>query len=106
MMGRPELGTKCTCTGCQERFYDLNRAPATCPKCGAKQPPARPYAARRPSGGGFGSRLQPRHAPAPVIVDDDDEPGDTLDVEAEVDEADDDDEDDIDVDVNFDKPAV
>ena len=35
-MGRPELGTKCVCAGCNERFYDLRRVPPTCPKCGAE----------------------------------------------------------------------
>jgi uncharacterized protein (TIGR02300 family) len=35
VMSRPELGAKCTCTKCQERFYDLNKVHATCPKCGA-----------------------------------------------------------------------
>ncbi len=28
------LGLKRTCTGCQTRFYDLNRSPAPCPTCG------------------------------------------------------------------------
>lgn len=36
-MGNPELGTKCTCDVCNERFYDLNRPLATCPKCGARR---------------------------------------------------------------------
>ncbi|HEX5325082.1 MAG TPA: TIGR02300 family protein [Acetobacteraceae bacterium] len=45
-MGRPELGTKCTCDGCHERFYDLNRSPAICPKCGARHEPASPRGAR------------------------------------------------------------
>jgi uncharacterized protein (TIGR02300 family) len=47
-MGRPELGRKCTCAGCHERFYDLNRSPAICPKCGTQQPPARPRALALP----------------------------------------------------------
>ncbi len=47
-MGRPELGTKCTCAGCHERFYDLNRSPAICPKCGTQQPPAKPRALALP----------------------------------------------------------
>ena len=38
-VGRPELGTKCACASCSERFYDLNRSPAVCPKCGTAQPP-------------------------------------------------------------------
>lgn len=34
-MAKPELGTKRLCAHCGARFYDLNHAPATCPKCGA-----------------------------------------------------------------------
>jgi uncharacterized protein (TIGR02300 family) len=33
-VAKPELGTKRLCAHCGARFYDLNRAPATCPKCG------------------------------------------------------------------------
>lgn len=33
-MAKPELGTKRLCAHCGARFYDLNHAPATCPKCG------------------------------------------------------------------------
>lgn len=33
-VARPELGTKHTCTSCGTRFYDLNRSPFVCPKCG------------------------------------------------------------------------
>lgn len=47
-MGRLELGTKYTCDVCAERFYDLNRSPAICPKCGARQRLDGPRA-RRPS---------------------------------------------------------
>jgi uncharacterized protein (TIGR02300 family) len=32
-----EWGTKHTCDKCAARFYDLNRAPVVCPKCGAHQ---------------------------------------------------------------------
>lgn len=45
---KPELGTKHLCASCGTKFYDLNRAPATCPKCGtvasiaAKGPASRP----------------------------------------------------------------
>ncbi len=68
-MGRPELGTKCTCTGCSERFYDLNRAPAICPKCGAQQTPQK---ARMPwpSRGAAGPR-RPYRPPEAVIADED-----------------------------------
>ena len=36
-MARPELGKKYTCTGCGAKFYDLNKSPAICPKCGEEQ---------------------------------------------------------------------
>jgi uncharacterized protein (TIGR02300 family) len=31
---KPELGTKRLCASCSARFYDLNKTPITCPKCG------------------------------------------------------------------------
>ena len=33
-MAKSELGTKRLCAHCGARFYDLNHAPITCPKCG------------------------------------------------------------------------
>ena len=75
-MGRPELGTKRTCVGCNERFYDLNRSPATCPKCGAEQPQEKPRIPRPPRGT-FGNRFQTRQPVAPAAADDDVEPADT-----------------------------
>lgn len=33
-MANPELGTKQICPNCQAKFYDLNKRPAHCPKCG------------------------------------------------------------------------
>ena len=33
-MAKPELGTKRLCMSCGAKFYDLNRDPATCPRCG------------------------------------------------------------------------
>ena len=30
----PKLGTKRVCEACGAKFYDLNKSPATCPKCG------------------------------------------------------------------------
>jgi uncharacterized protein (TIGR02300 family) len=32
-LNKPELGVKRDCPNCGARFYDLNRAPARCPKC-------------------------------------------------------------------------
>ena len=33
-MAKPELGFKRQCMNCGAKFYDLNRDPAVCPKCG------------------------------------------------------------------------
>ncbi|MBO0734643.1 MAG: TIGR02300 family protein [Methylocapsa sp.] len=33
-MARPELGSKHLCENCGARFFDLNRSPIACPKCG------------------------------------------------------------------------
>jgi len=33
-VAKPELGTKRLCSGCGAKFYDLNKDPITCPKCG------------------------------------------------------------------------
>lgn len=35
-MVKPEWGLKRTCTSCSARFYDLNKTPIICPKCGAE----------------------------------------------------------------------
>lgn len=35
-MSKPEWGIKRTCTTCAARFYDLNKDPIVCPKCGAE----------------------------------------------------------------------
>lgn len=34
-MVKPEWGTKRTCLSCSAIFYDLNKTPPVCPKCGA-----------------------------------------------------------------------
>lgn len=34
-MVKLEWGVKRTCQNCGSRFYDLQRSPATCPKCGS-----------------------------------------------------------------------
>lgn len=33
-MAKPELGAKHQCQACGARFFDLNRSPIVCPKCG------------------------------------------------------------------------
>ncbi|HYZ35074.1 MAG TPA: TIGR02300 family protein [Crenalkalicoccus sp.] len=49
-MAKPELGLKRVCVACGTKFYDLNRSPAICPKCGTEQPADQPRL-RRPGGG-------------------------------------------------------
>ncbi|MFZ9500208.1 MAG: TIGR02300 family protein [Beijerinckiaceae bacterium] len=34
-MAKPELGSKRQCQSCSTKFFDLNRTPIVCPKCGA-----------------------------------------------------------------------
>jgi uncharacterized protein (TIGR02300 family) len=34
-VAKPELGTKRLCASCSAKFYDLNKDPIHCPKCGA-----------------------------------------------------------------------
>ena len=49
-MAKAELGMKLTCDSCGARFYDLNKTPGICPKCGTAN--ARPVifkASRRPA---------------------------------------------------------
>ena len=64
-MANPELGTKRLCASCGAKFYDLNKVPIHCPKCGvvyevvvATRPvrAAGPVTARQPV---------PKKAPAP-----------------------------------------
>ncbi len=99
MMGRPELGGNLTCAGCHECFYDLNRSPAICPKCGAQQLPARTHKLSPPLSA-HGTRLQPRQPPAIAIVDEEVEQVGTADMEAkdDVPGADDESGDDIEID--------
>jgi uncharacterized protein (TIGR02300 family) len=33
-LAKPELGSKRQCMNCGAKFYDLNKDPAVCPKCG------------------------------------------------------------------------
>ncbi len=46
-MANPDLGTKQVCPHCQAKFYDLNRRPATCPKCGTEFDPEEAVRSRR-----------------------------------------------------------
>ncbi|MBI1683357.1 TIGR02300 family protein [Caulobacter hibisci] len=46
-MANPDLGAKQICPSCQSKFYDLNRRPAVCPKCGEQFDPEEALKSRR-----------------------------------------------------------
>jgi uncharacterized protein (TIGR02300 family) len=45
-VAKPELGNKHHCPQCGTKFFDLNRSPVICPKCGAVQQVASSRAVR------------------------------------------------------------
>jgi uncharacterized protein (TIGR02300 family) len=85
-MAAKDLGTKHTCFKCSTKFYDLRKAPAICPKCGADQKDSPALKAPTPSE----KRSRAARPPPPPVVPEVD------DAEAEV--ASDDDEEDEDAD--------
>jgi len=44
---KPEWGSKRTCLNCGTRFYDMQRTPIVCPKCGSENVPDAEPKARR-----------------------------------------------------------
>ncbi len=46
-MIKPAWGTKRTCLSCDAKFYDLQRSPISCPKCGAVFDPEASLKTRR-----------------------------------------------------------
>ena len=45
-MAKPDLGNKHTCQNCGTKFFDLNKTPVVCPKCGTVQQATTRTAAR------------------------------------------------------------
>lgn len=75
-MAKVDLGMKLTCESCGARFYDLNKQPGICPKCGTAN--ARPVifkASRRPSAEDRekAANLAAHKAPSKAPASDDDE---------------------------------
>lgn len=81
-MAQPELGSKRVCVSCGARFYDLNKEPAVCPKCGTEQPFEVPRLKRA------SDSLPPSPVKSPAASD-------TADDDIDLDAADDDDADDV-----------
>ena len=80
-MAKPELGTKRVCVSCSTTFYDLQKVPAVCPKCGTEQPAEVPRP-RRAAGNVLDDKRPKK--PAPGLDDTD------VEVEAAEDEAEED----------------
>lgn len=83
-MAKAELGMKLTCESCGARFYDLNKQPGICPKCGAAN--SRPVifkASRRPAEDR--EKIAAAKAPPPPAAADEE---DVAEVEADDDEED------------------
>jgi uncharacterized protein (TIGR02300 family) len=108
-LAKVDLGMKLTCESCGARFYDLNKQPGICPKCGTAN--ARPVifkASRRPSAEDREKAAQlakapPKPAPAEedVAADaDEDEDEDVIEDTSDLGE----DDDDVEVPVTKDEP--
>ena len=87
------VGSKRICVSCATRFYDLERTPPVCPKCGTEQPPQAPRAAPIKRG----LRMRPMRSPGRPVAEEEAGSGE----EAAVPEADDDEDDEAE-----DKPEV
>jgi uncharacterized protein (TIGR02300 family) len=107
-VAKAELGMKLTCESCGARFYDLNKTPGICPKCGTAN--ARPVifkASRRPAEDREKLAAAAKAVPAPVVADDVDvETDDDDEDEAVIEDTSDlgEDDDDVDVPVEKDEP--
>ncbi|MGE3332208.1 MAG: TIGR02300 family protein [Rhodospirillaceae bacterium] len=97
-MPKVDLGMKLTCESCGARFYDLNKQPGICPKCGTAN--ARPVifkASRRPSAedrekAAAAHKVPPKPAPEDDVDtdDSDDEDEDVIEDTSDLGEDDDD----------------
>lgn len=70
-MAKAELGMKLTCESCGARFYDLNKQPGICPKCGTAN--ARPviFKASRGRPSEDKAAAQKAAVPKPIVAEDD-----------------------------------
>ena len=68
-MAKPDLGGKQKCQNCGTKFFDLNKNPVVCPKCGTVQSGAGPTPVRTPAA-----------RPAPAAVEDEETDAETPEV--------------------------
>ena len=88
-MGKVDLGEKLTCSSCGARYYDLNKTPAHCPKCGTEN--ERPKTFRTKKAEPAAPKPEKESAPPKVVKSDD---PDAIEGIADI-ETDDDDDDDL-----------
>lgn len=105
-VAKVDLGMKLTCESCGARFYDLNKQPGICPKCGAAN--ARPVifkASRRPTAEDRekANLAAQKAAPKPAASNDDDMDDSDDDDEDVIEDTSDLGEDDDDMDVSIEK---
>ncbi len=85
-MAKPELGAKHQCQNCGTRFFDLNRDPIVCPKCGTVfQALAVARASPRPAPAVVRDEveLEPDTAAVELVSLEDAEPGDKVEAVAD-----------------------
>jgi uncharacterized protein (TIGR02300 family) len=70
-LAKPELGGKRQCQNCGTKFFDMNRDPILCPKCGATfVPPALSRVAARPAAADDEEQEQPEAGAELVPLED------------------------------------
>ena len=90
-MAKPELGMKRLCLSCGAKFYDLNRDPILCPKCGAqfqvqmlrRAEPAKNVDVEEPVADAAAVDLVPLEE-ADGVAPDKDIPGDDIDIDEDI----------------------
>lgn len=90
-MAKPELGNKRQCLSCGTKFFDLNKDPILCPKCGAVFQAAAPTRAAQRAAAADDEEQEADSGAEMVTLEDADAEGDkaaTADVDIEIDDDD------------------
>ena len=88
-MVKPELGVKRFCGNCGTKFYDLNRDPILCPKCGTVFDVQAALKPRRAKAVAEDKPLKPKKVAAVVDPDEADLPDNVIDADADDEEEED-----------------